>query len=329
LIEIQNLQKIIGQETALDIPKLTIENGEVAAIIGPPGCGKELFFDLLIGKTVPSAGLLRLAGIDPRSKAHFGLKVGVLFHEDGLYHRMSPAGNLLFSSRIYALPKTRSEQILTQIGLADQANTTLDKLAPGLQRRLAFGRAILHQPEVLMLFEPFARCDSGTIQVLSGLVRRQAGEGCTVLILADDATHLEELATVIYRMECGRLKEMETTSPAHEPAPSFKIPVRSEDKVILLNPLEILYAEAEGSRVFLYTTGGRLPSQFTLTELEERLGRSGFFRAHRAYLVNLQHIKEVITYTRNSFNLRLDDPEGSKIPLSKAAAGELRNMLGY
>jgi ABC-2 type transport system ATP-binding protein len=79
----------------------------------------------------------------------------------------------------------------------------------------------------------------------------------------------------------------------------------------------------------LQTTERRLPTQFTLTELEERLSRSGFFRAHRGYLVNLQHVKEVIPYTRNSFSLRLDDAAGTKIPLSKSAASELRELLDY
>ena len=77
------------------------------------------------------------------------------------------------------------------------------------------------------------------------------------------------------------------------------------------------------------TRDGRLPTQFTLGDLEGRLARSGFFRAHRGYLVNLQHVKEVIPFTRNSFSLRLDDPEGTLIPLSKAAAGELRDLLDY
>ena len=74
-----------------------------------------------------------------------------------------------------------------------------------------------------------------------------------------------------------------------------------QDKVALVNPVDILYAEADKGRAFLKTADARYPTQFTLTELEERLARSGFFRAHRGYLVNLQHIKEVITYTRNSF----------------------------
>ena len=84
------------------------------------------------------------------------------------------------------------------------------------------------------------------------------------------------------------------------------------------------------TRTFLQTTTeGRLPSQFTLTELEERLALSGFFRAHRGYLVNLQHVKAVIPYTRNSFSLILDDESETEIPLSKSAARELRELLDY
>jgi ABC-2 type transport system ATP-binding protein len=109
----------------------------------------------------------------------------------------------------------------------------------------------------------------------------------------------------------------------------FKIPVKVEDKVLLLNPADILYADASGDRAFLVTVDGRLPTQYTLTELEERLERSGFFRAHRSYLVNLQHVKEVIPFTRNSFSLRLDDPAATHIPLSKSAATELRELFGY
>jgi ABC-2 type transport system ATP-binding protein len=99
--------------------------------------------------------------------------------------------------------------------------------------------------------------------------------------------------------------------------------------VALINPVEILYAEAEEGRAHLVTADGRMPTQFTLSDLERRLGRSGFFRAHRGYLVNLQHIKEVIPFTRNAFSLRLDDAAGTLIPLSKTAAAELRDLLGY
>ena len=107
------------------------------------------------------------------------------------------------------------------------------------------------------------------------------------------------------------------------------IPARAEDKIILIDPAEILYAFAQEDRTYLQTLDERLPTQFTLAELEKRLSRSGFFRAHRAYLVNLQQVKEVIPYTRDSFSLRLKDAAETKIPLSKSAERELRELLEY
>ncbi len=329
MIEVRDLQKIIDHTTALDIDTLSVASGEVAAVVGSTGSGIDTFFDLLIGKKRPSAGTVRLAEIEPADKIEFSRKVGVLFAEDALYKRKTPQSNLLFQCQLYGLPKTRAIEILEQIGMADQANTNLDKLPSGLLRRLAFGRAILHKPAVLLLYEPFARCDEGTVALLARVIRRITEDGSAVLILADDATHLGSVCETIYQLQQGRL--ILPTSPGEEIRPSFsyKIPVRSEDKVILINPAEILFVEAQGGRTYLKTPGARLTTQFTLNELEERLSRSGFFRAHRAYLVNLQHIKEIIPYTRNSFSLRLDDPAGTEIPLSKTAAGELKDLFGY
>jgi ABC-2 type transport system ATP-binding protein len=107
----------------------------------------------------------------------------------------------------------------------------------------------------------------------------------------------------------------------------FKIPARLDGKVALINPGDILYAAAEDSKTVLCTENGRIPTHLTLNEVEHRLARSGFFRAHRSYLVNLQHVTEVIAYTRNSYTLILED--SSEIPLSKSAAKDLRALLDY
>jgi ABC-2 type transport system ATP-binding protein len=328
MIEIHHLQKIVGQEVALDIPELRVELGEIAAVVGPAGSGVETLFELLLGRSPPSAGSMRLAGIDLPDRQALSRKVGVLFSEDALYKRQSPLANLVLHCQLHGLPRSRALEVLTLIGMADQAGASVERLPSGLQRRLAFGRAILHKPEILLLFDPFARCDEASMSLLSSLMRQLAGEGTAILVLANDAGRLIHLCDASYEMNRGRLQ-------AHEPADAgtqaqpFKIPVRSEDKVILMNPADIIFAEAEGGHAALQTSEGRLPTQFTLAELEQRLARSGFFRAHRAYLVNLQHVKEVIPYTRNSFSLRLDDSAGTEIPLSKSAAAELRALLGY
>lgn len=328
MIEIQNLQKIVGQEVALDIPQLSIEPGEIAAVVGPAGSGVDTLFEVLMGRSPPSAGTIRLAGVDRADRYSLSRKVGILFPEDALYKRQSAQANLLLHCQLYGLPRSRALEVLAQIGMADQAGASVEKLPSGLQRRVAFGRAILHKPEVLLLFDPFARCDEASISLFGALLRQLAAEGVAILILANDAGRLTPLCDTIYAMNRGRLEAQESGTAATQAQP-FKIPVRSEDKVILLNPADIIFAEAEGGHACLQTAEGRLPTQFTLAELEQRLARSGFFRAHRAYLVNLQHVREVIPYTRNSFSLRLDDAAGTEIPLSKSAAAELRALLGY
>jgi ABC-2 type transport system ATP-binding protein len=329
-IELRDLQKVIDQTFVVDVAALTVESGEIAAVVGPPGSGKATLLQLLIGRSRPTAGTVRVAGLDPSSqKDRFSRAVGVLFAEDTLYKRQSPHSNLRFYCRLYGLPKTHVEQVLESVGLADRAKAKIEKLPAGLVRRLAFGCAILHKPSVLLLVEPFARCDAGSISLLSNLVRQLASEGATILILADGTANLTALCDTIHTLDQGRIVESYAPQQEQQTDLSFRIPVRMEAKVALVNPGDILYLTAEQGRAVLQTSDARLPTQFTLTELEERLARSGFFRAHRGYLVNLQHVKAVIPYTRNSFSLILDDADETEIPLSKTAARELRGMLGY
>ena len=330
MIELENLHKVVEHNTVIGIDALKVSTGEIAALVGPAGSGKQVLLQLLTGQARPTMGQVHLAGHDPLTQRDaFSQQVGVLFAEDSLYQRQSAEANLTFHCRLRGLPKSRAHEVLAQVGLADRARVRVDKLPPSLMRRLAFGRAILHRPAILLLQEPFANSDKASIPLLNRLIRQQAEQGATVLILASDATHLSDLCDTIYVLDQGRIVESYQPQAERQSSLPFKIPVKLEGTVALVNPADIYYADAEGGRACLQTAEGRLPTQFTLSELEGRLARSGFFRAHRGYLVNLQHVKEVIPYTRNSFSLRLDDPAGTKIPLSKSAAGELRELLGY
>jgi ABC-2 type transport system ATP-binding protein len=329
MIEIRDLQKVIDGKPVLDIAALTVAAGEIVAVVGPVGSGKDHLLDLLIGKTQPTVGDVRMGAMDPRERDSFSRLVGVMFNEDGLYTRQSVQQNLNFQARLYGIDKTRVDRVLTLVGLSDHANIRADKLPSGLARRLAFGRSILHQPKTLILVEPFERCDESSIALLTRLIRNLAEEGIAILILADDNANLHAICDTIYLLNQGRIIESYRPGEVQQSTLPFKIPVRLEGKVALINPVDILFADAAEGRAILQTRDERLPTQFTLSELEERLSRSGFFRAHRSYLVNLQHVKEVIPYTRNSFSLRLDDDENTEIPLSKSAAGELRELLGY
>jgi ABC-2 type transport system ATP-binding protein len=331
MIDLEGLQKVVEQRTVLTIDRLVVEAGEVAAVVGPRGSGNDVLLTLLTGQSRPSSGRVRVAECDPATEQPlFSQRVGVLFGEDTLYTTRSPRSNLAFHARLRGLTGQRVDEVLASVGLADHGRAKYQQLSSGLRRRLAFGVAILHRPQVLLLVEPFARCDEASISLLRHLIGQHAADDGAALILADTDSHLDHLANTIYELDQGHI--VAERRPQEEPADAalpFKIPVKLEGRVALINPADILYVVVEEGRAFLQTKDERLPTQFTLAELEERLSRSGFFRAHRGYLVNLQHVTEVIPYTRSSFSLRLDDAEASKIPLSRDAARELRDLLDY
>lgn len=329
MIRLEHVQKVSDQATLIDVESLLVEVGAIAAVIGLLGSQKQALLDLLTGQAVPTAGTIEVAGLNPSiASRELSQRLGVLPAANSLYRRLTVRENLAFFGRLYGLPAARVEEVLVQVGLADRSAATAGELPPGLARRLAFGRAILHHPAALVLVEPFAECDVASVTLLTRLTRELAEE-TAILILALEATGLNQLCQKLYVAENGRIGEAHTPEMESPLGLPFKIPARLEGKVALVNPGDILYASAEEGRTCLYTATDQITTHLTLSELEERLARSGFFRAHRGYLVNLQHVKEVIAYTRNSYTLILDGSARVEIPLSKNAARDLRELLGY
>lgn len=330
MIQIKNLSKIVQGHTILDLSNIKINAGEINAIVGPAGSGLNILLKLLIGRESPSAGEITLDGLIPgKDQKALDERMGVLFQDDSLYTNLSAEKNLQFFARLYGLPHSRITETLRHIGLADQAKKKVGELPSGLTRRLALGRVILHQPSILILAYPFAKCDEDSLRLIKVLIRKEANQGKAIMILDEDTANLSGLCSRIYFLKQGRVEQILEGDEPHPSDLPFKIPVKLEGKVILLNPVDILYAEANQGYTLLITKDSRLTSQYTLQELEERLKGAGFFRAHRSFLVNLQHVREVIPYSRNSFSLRLNDSEKTEIPLSKNSAAELRDLLKY
>ena len=335
MIEIHNLQKVVDQTTNIDIPELVAVSGEITAVLGLTGLQKKTFIELLTGQTQPTSGKIQLMASDPfKDRREFAARVGILPEENGLYSKLSVRQNLTFYCNLYGIETEHADLILQKVGLQDRASTKANDLSPSLARRLAFGRSIIHNPPILLLVDPFNDCDPSSIALLKQLIGEAVKNDTTVLIVTTDRTQIFGFCQSIVETENGRFLEPirpeEQTPQTDLP---FKIPARLDGKVALVNPADILYATTEDGRTLLCTDDAQVPTHLTLSDVEERLSRSGFFRAHRSYLVNIQHIKEVISYTRNSYTLILDgvSPENGRIeiPLSKGAARELREMLDY
>ncbi len=345
MLQVRGLEKIIENRRALSIEQLDAQAGEILTVVGPVGSMKTLLIQLLCGMATPSGGKVLLNGKDVHQSAEVRKCIGVLFEEDLLYERLSVRDNLEFYCRLHSLPHSRVDEMLAMVGLSDQARKAANKLSTVSQRRLAFARALIGQPSLLLLDQPILRTDLDTQALFASLVREAAAKGAAILITDEDLAWSGKLSTHILEMEDGRVvgsrtrnQEAETSAP--EPATpatpvaparisSYKIPARKEDRIALYDPGELLYATSRDGKTYLHTLKEEATTNLTLQELEMRLAGRGFFKAHRAYLVNLQHIKAVIQYTRNSYTLQLNDPQETMIPLSKQSEKELQELLGY
>lgn len=337
MLQIQRLEKILDGRSVLAIDRLEVEAGEIVAVLGPPGSGKTLLIRLLAGALAPSGGSVVFNGVHISPEAHeIRKQIGVLFEEDLLYDRQSVRGNLVFYCQLYGLPTSRIDAVLTQIGLNDQAQKTVSKLGPSEQRRLAFARLLLGEHRLLLLDQPALRADLSTQELFARLVKQAASNGAAVLLADEDLTWASKCCMRVIELENGRIVNSYTFERASEGVASssehftpFRVPARKEDRILLYDPGDIFYATSRDGKTYLRTAGEEAVTNFTLQELESRLSGRGFFKAHRAYLVNLQHIKAVIQYTRNSYMLQLDDKQETMIPLSKQSEKELQDLLGY
>ena len=334
MLQVRQLEKIIESRSALSIDRLDVAAGEVVAVVGPVSSGKTLLIRLLCGEVMPSGGKVLLDGQDIHLVLAARARLGVLFEEDLLYKRLSASGNLEFFCQMRHLPRSRASEILAEVGLSDQMRKAVSKLSPAARRRVAFARVLLSKPPVILLDRPILRTDLDTQALFARLITQAASEGAAVLLTDEDLSWAGKCCTRVIELEAGRITG--TRTPEADRGPSsperlipYKIPARKEDRIVLYDPGDILYATSRDGKTFLRTATEEATTNLTLQELETRLAGRGFFKAHRAYLVNLQHIKSVIQYTRNSYTLQLSDSQETMIPLSKQSEKDLQALLGY
>jgi len=340
MLQIRHIEKLIDGRSALSIDSLDLAPGEIVALVGPPACGKTLLLQILAGELLASGGSVLLDDEHippyPRSMRE---KIGVLFADDLLYERQSARENLALHCQLRGLPPDRATAALTLVGLGDQAQKGVARLNASMRRRLAFARALLGTPRLLLLDRPVLRADLDTQQLIARLIQQTAETGALVILTDEDLSWAGACCTRVIEMSGGRITaDRPFTRPAEgeghgDPVPErftpFKVPARKEDRILLYDPGDILYATSRDGKTYLRTASEEAVTSLTLQELEVRLIGRGFFKAHRAYLVNLQHIKAVIQYTRNSYTLQLDDTQCASIPLSRQAERDLQALLGY
>ena len=198
VIEVRKLVKRFGMKTVLRGLDFNVRNGEFVALLGPNGAGKTTFLRILASISHPSLGEVRISGSRlPREAAAVRAGLGVVSHVPLLYGDLTAEENLRFYGRLYGIqrPASRIAEVLELVGLTSRRGDLVRTFSRGMQQRLAIGRAVLHNPDVMLFDEPHTGLDQDACSMLDRVLQSVAAQGRTVVMTSHDMARAEALAS--------------------------------------------------------------------------------------------------------------------------------------
>jgi len=198
IIQVKRLVKRFGLKTVLHGLDFEVQPGEFVALLGPNGAGKTTFLRILASLSRPAMGEVRIVNYRlPQQAAAVRRILGVVSHLPLLYGDLTAEENLRFYGRIYGIPglEQRVQEVLELVGLAARRRDLVRTFSRGMQQRLAIGRAVLHDPEVMLFDEPHTGLDQDACQMLDNVLREVAARGRTVVMTSHDLARAADLAS--------------------------------------------------------------------------------------------------------------------------------------
>ncbi len=213
-VVVEGLSKRFGATTALDAVSLAIPDGSFVALLGPSGCGKTTFLRLLAGLETPSAGRIRIGGVDVTELAPERRGLGMMFQSYALFPHMTVAENLRFPLRMRGVG-TRPEQAvrvaeaLRLVRLDELGARFPSQLSGGQQQRVALARALIADPPVLLLDEPLSNLDAQLRKDMQvELIELHRKIGLTTVLVTHDQDEALSLADVVVLMRTGQIEQI-------------------------------------------------------------------------------------------------------------------------
>lgn len=205
-IAVDRVWKFYGDYAALRDITLNIEPGTCTALLGRNGAGKTTLLRIIAGLSRAAKGRVSIWGDDVRTP-ETRHRLGVLGHAIGIYDELSAIENLRLFARLYDVSDVDSaaKRWLEKVGLDRVANGLVREFSRGMRQRLAVARAFIHEPQVLLLDEPFTSLDDRAIAVLQTVLRDAVSDGKTVLMSTHQLREALELATHVVLVNRGRM----------------------------------------------------------------------------------------------------------------------------
>ena len=207
MIVCRNLVKRYGEHVAVDDLSFNVPAGQICAFLGQNGAGKSTTVKMITGLLAPTSGTAEVAGTtDPIERKR---RIGVVPENLALYGALTPEEHLHLSGKVYGLStaetSARTEDLLTALDLRAARRTPAEQCSHGTRKKTALALALLHNPRVLLLDEPFEGVDPVTAQTIAALLERRAERGGTIFFTSHILSMVERLAQRVLLIRTGRL----------------------------------------------------------------------------------------------------------------------------
>ncbi len=255
LLRARGIRQQFGERVVLDGVDLDVPSGRVIGLLGPNGAGKTTLMRILFGVIEPDAG--EVTWEDRAATPEDRRSWGYMPQERGLYPDMRVIDLLVWIARLHGLDRAtsraNSERLLEQLGLGDRGHDDVKDLSGGMAQRVQLAAAMVHEPDLLVLDEPFAGLDPVAIEFLSNVVREHVAAGRNVLFSSHQLDLVEDLCdtiTLIHRGEVvlqGDVRQLKANSAERY----LRVGVNVERAWLSAFAVEIARADASGTRVQL------------------------------------------------------------------------------
>jgi ABC-2 type transport system ATP-binding protein len=206
-LDIDDVAHSFGDRMALDGVSFDVVPGVLTGLLGPNGAGKTTLMRVMLGVLTPMRGQVRCDGhpVGPADRRRWGY----MPQERGLYPGMQAGDQLVYFGRLHGLSRRDAERqarvLLEELGVQDRWGERTDKLSGGLQQRLQLATALVHEPRVIILDEPFAGLDPVAVASLSESLRQRTRDGCTVVFSSHQLDLVQDLCEDITMIDRGRV----------------------------------------------------------------------------------------------------------------------------
>lgn len=208
MIQLKAVIKNYGLNPVLSGVNLHVHQGEFVTLVGPNGAGKSTLMRIVATLLKPTSGEVQIGGWPlPQQAQKVRRYIGMVSHQSLLYGDLTAAENLSFFARLYQLEdrNDRVQQALKTVGLLARQRDPVSTFSRGMVQRLTIARATLHEPDVLLLDEPYTGLDQDAAGLLDGLLRQEAEKGRTIFMITHDLVHGLDLCDRILILNRGKI----------------------------------------------------------------------------------------------------------------------------